>query len=65
MLVRMLKKVGLLKFPNLKDRFMESEKSGLVYEISCRDCDAVYIEKTGCSLKTRKHEHFEQLKEGM
>ena len=41
---------------------MESEKSGLVYEIPCRDCDAVYIGETGRSLKTRKREHFDAVK---
>ena len=34
-------------FPKPKDRIMESEKSGLVHEILCRDCDAVYIRETG------------------
>ena len=41
---------------------MKSEKSGLVYEIPCRDCDAVYIGETGGSLKTRKREHFDAVK---
>ena len=41
---------------------MESEKSGLVYEIPCRDCDAVYIVETGRSIKTRKREHFDAVK---
>ena len=41
---------------------MESEKSGLVYEIRCRDCDAVYIGETGRSLKIRKRKHFDAVK---
>ena len=45
-----------------KDRIVESEKSGLVYETSCRDCDAVYIGEIGFSLKTRKREHFNAVK---
>ena len=49
-------------FRKPKDRIVESEKSGLVYEIPCRDCDAVYIGETGRSLKTRKREHFDAVK---
>ena len=41
-------------FRKPKDRIVESEKSGLVYEIPCRDCDAVYIGETGRSLKNQK-----------
>jgi len=32
-------------FRKPKDVVSESDKSGLVYEISCCDCDAVYIGK--------------------
>ena len=42
----------------LKDRILVSEKSGLVYEIPCCDCNAIYIGESRCSLKTRKGEHF-------
>ena len=38
---------------------MESEKSGLAYEILCGYWDAVYIGQTGFSLKTRKREDFD------
>ena len=41
---------------------MESEKSELVHEIPCRDCDAVYIRETGRSLKNRKRERFDAVK---
>ena len=41
---------------------MESEKSGLVYEIPFRDCDAVYSGETGRSLNTRKREQFNAVK---
>ena len=34
-------------FRKPKDRIVESEKSELVYEIPCRDCDAVYIRGLG------------------
>ena len=33
------------------------EKRGLVYQISCRDCDAIYIGEMGHSVKTKKREH--------
>ena len=36
---------------------------GLVYEISCRDCDTIYVGETGCSLNTRKKEHVKAVKE--
>ena len=45
-----------------KDLNVKSEKSGLVYEIPCRDCDAVHIGETGRSIKTRKREHFDAVK---
>ena len=49
-------------FRKPKNYIVESEKSGLVYEIPCRDCDAVFIGETGHSLKTRKREHFDAVK---
>ena len=51
-------------FANLRSKncIVESEKSELEYEIPCRDCDAVDIGETGRSLKTRKREHFDQVK---
>ena len=39
------------------------EKRGLVYQISCRDCDGVYIDETGRSVKTRKREHASAIKD--
>ena len=30
-----------------KDKVLDKEKPGLVCQISCRDCDAVYIGETG------------------
>ena len=49
-------------FRKSKDRIVEYEKSGLVYEISCSDCDAIYIRDTGRSLKNKKREHFDAVK---
>ena len=34
-----------------------------VYEIPCRDCDAVYVRETGRSLSTRKKERVKTVKE--
>ena len=42
-----------------KDKVLDKEKSGLVYQISCCDCDAVYIGETGRGSETRKREHIE------
>ena len=42
-----------------EDKVLDKGKSGLVYQISCRDCDAVYIGETGRSLETRKREHID------
>ena len=44
-------------FQKPKDPIDFEEKRGLVYHISCRDCDAIYIGETRCSVKTRKREH--------
>ena len=45
-----------------KDKVLDKEKSSLVYQISCRDCNAVYIGETGQSLKTRKRKHIYAVK---
>ena len=49
-------------FRKPQDHFVDSEKSGLVYAIPCRDCDAAYIGETGNSFKTRKLEHSDAVK---
>ena len=38
------------------------EKQDFVCQISCRGCDAIYIEETGRSVKTRKREHASAVK---
>ena len=45
-----------------KGKVLGKEKSGLVYQISCRDCDALYVGETGRSLETRKREHIDAVK---
>ena len=35
---------------------------GLVCQISCRDCNAVYVGETGRSVRTRKREHVDAVK---
>ena len=49
-------------FPKPKDCVLAHEKSGLVYQISCCDCDAVYIGETGRSITTRRREHVDAVK---
>ena len=44
-------------FRKPKDVIDFEEKRGLVYQISCHDCDSIYIGKTRRSVKTRKREH--------
>ena len=46
-----------LLFRNPKDAINFEQKRGLVYQISCRDCNAVYVGETGRSVRTRKREH--------
>ena len=38
------------------------QKRGLVYQISCRYCNAVYVGETGRSVTTRKREHADAVK---
>ena len=38
------------------------QKRGLVSQISCRDCNAVYVGETGRSVRTRKREHADAVK---
>ena len=45
-----------------KDKVLDKEKSGLVYLIPCRDCDAVHSGETGRSFETRKREHIDAVK---
>ena len=45
-------------FCKLKDKVLDKEKSGLVHEIFCGDCDVVYIGETGRNLETRKRKAY-------
>ena len=42
---------------NVKNRVPEEKRTGVVYEVPCRDCDHVYIGETGRTLKKRLAEH--------
>ena len=44
-------------FHKPKDAINFEQKRGLVYQISCRDYNAVYVGETGRSVRTRKREH--------
>ena len=35
------------------------QKRGLVYQISCQNCNAVYVGDTGRSVRTRQREHVD------
>ena len=49
-------------FRKSKDAINFEQKRGLVYQISCRDCIAVYVGETGRSFRTRKREHADAVK---
>ena len=49
-------------FRKPKDVINFEQKRGLVYQISCRDCNAVYVGETGRSVRTRKREHADAVK---
>lgn len=40
-----------------KDFLPKSSKRNVVYKITCRDCDASYIDQTGRQIKTRITKH--------
>ena len=51
-----VKTVGsILKKP--KDEFDQDLSTGVVYKISCKDCEKVYIGQTSRALKSRTREH--------
>ena len=49
-------------FSKPKDVINFEQKRGLVYQISCRHCNAVYVGETGRSVRTRKREHADAVK---
>ena len=49
-------------FRKPKDVINFEQKCGLVYQISFRDCNAVYVGETGRSVRTRKREHVDAVK---
>ena len=48
--------------PKAKDSVKRSFRPGVVYQISCQDCTAIYIGETGRAYKTRLAEHKRDLK---
>ena len=44
-------------FPSLKDPVPFESTCGIVYEVSCSDCECVYVGQTKNSLKTRLNQH--------
>ena len=49
-------------FRTSKDAINFEQKRGLVYQISCRDCNAVYVGETGRSVRIRKWKHADAVK---
>ena len=49
-------------FRKSKDAINFEQKRGLMYQIACRDCNAVYVGGTGHSVRTRKQEHADAVK---
>ena len=49
-------------FRKPKDAINFEHKCSLVYQISCRDRNAVYVGETGRSVRTRKWEHADAVK---
>ena len=49
-------------FRKPEDAISFEQKRGLVYQISCRDYNAVYVDETGRNVKTRKREHADAVK---
>ena len=42
---------------HVKSTTLEEKKQGVVYEVPCKDCEAVYIGETGRNLQERVKEH--------
>ena len=49
-------------FRKPKDAINFEQTRGLVYQVSCRDCNAMYVGETGRSVRTRKREHADAVK---
>ena len=49
-------------FRKPKDAINFEQMRGLVFQISCRDCNAVYVGKTGRSVRNRKREQINTVK---
>ena len=49
----------------IKDNIPEVEKKGVVYQIQCAECDAVYIGETLRTVKSRVQEHKRETEKGL
>ena len=45
------------KLVHVKDKTKEGQRSGVVYQVNCGECDATYIGETARPLATREKEH--------
>ena len=44
-----------------KDKVPDKDKTGLVYNIPCKNCSQVYVGETGRKLETRLQEHQKEV----
>ena len=47
-----------------KDRILLLEKSGVIYEVNCRCCDALYVGEMKRRLQSRMNEHKKAVQKG-
>ena len=52
----------ILVFPKSKDKLNVQQKRALVKQISCRNCDALYVGEAGRSVRIRKRSMLMQLR---
>lgn len=49
--------IGLRLFSKIKDKTPKNETSGVIYQVNCKDCNAIYVGQTGNKIRTRMYGH--------
>ena len=49
---------------HLKDKRLVQDNAGVVYQIPCKDCPAIYMGETGSKYGTREKEHLKDVESG-